>query len=209
MIDKARNLLFIHIPRTGGTSIENNLKATKGEYNLQGIYMFGKNKKALQHLDCKEIISKIGIEEFNNYYKISVVRHPYMRMISEFYWRPKAQQKSCPNLKCGYNFYKFLRHVKSIVENKDYNITVFHDHFKPQYEYITLDDKIIVDKLINFNNLAKEYDFIREKYNISESLLKIQSSDYLTGKKCLLTESCKNMIYDIYKKDFEMFNFSR
>ena len=209
MIDRDRKLIFIHIPRTGGTSIEHNLNIKYLEDNLYGIHDYNGKKKALQHLDCNEVISIIGIDDYNECYKFTVIRHPYRRMISEFYWRPKSQSRQLPNLKSGYNFYKFLRQVKRIVENDEYDLTIFHDHFKPQYKFITLDGKLMVDKLIDFNELTKGYGEIRERYGIEVDLDKRQGSEYLTNISSILTPSCKELIQTIYKKDFEIFKFHR
>ena len=209
MLDITRNLLFIHIPRTGGTSIEENLGVTSSKDNLYGIHIHNNINKALQHLDCKEIIEILGEDIYNSYYKFSVVRHPYFRLMSEFYWRPKLQQTKYPNLKDGYNFFKFLRQVKDLVDNKNYNEFIYNDHFKPQVDFLMKDNKLMIDKVINFDAIDNQYRFIRDKYGISRGLEKLHSSNYLTGKKSILTEKCKNLIYEIYSKDFEVFGFSR
>ena len=207
MLDLERKLLFIHIPRTGGTSIEDNLGVKVGKESLYGIFPYKNHKKALQHLDCKEIIDMIGNESYNSYYKFSVVRHPYFRLLSEFYWRPKLQQVELPEFKVGYNFMKFLRQVKCIVDNKDYDKFIYYDHLN-LIDYLMKDGELMVDKVIDFDDIDNQYKFIRNKYGISRDLEKL-GSKYLTGKKCILTDQCKNLIYEIYQKDFEVFGFSR
>ena len=209
MLDLNRKLIFIHIPRTGGTSIEHNLGAKVDKENLYGIFPYKNSRKALQHLDCKEIIDIIGYENYNSNYKFSVVRHPYFRLLSEFYWRPKLQQIELPNFKVGYNFLGFLRQVKGIVDNKDYDKFIYYDHLKPQVEYLMKDGELMVDTVIDFDDIDNQYKFIRNKYGISEDLKKLHGSKYLTGKRCILTEKCKNLIYEIYQKDFEVFGFTR
>ena len=209
MLDLNRKLIFIHIPRTGGTSIEHNLGVKVDIESLYGIFPYKGKDKALQHLDCNEIIDNIGEKLYNSYYKFSVVRHPYFRLLSEFYWRPKLQQTKLPNLKRGYNFLNFLRQVKEIVARKEYDRFIYYDHLKPQVYFVMRDGKLMVDKIIDFDDIDNQYKFIRNKYGISEGLDKLHSSNYLTGKKSILTEKCKNLIYEIYYRDFEMFGFSR
>ena len=206
MLDRNNNIIFIHIPRTGGTSIEKYMEITPGIQNLFGVF----DNKATHHFTSKEIISKIGIDYWNSCWKFSVVRHPYSRMISEFYWRPKSQIKHFPNLKHSHNFIQFLRRVKIFVQKKHYNISVFHDHFIPQYEFLTIDNKLVVDKLIYFDKLDEQFIDVKDKLAKHNSLPKLQSSPYSSKDyNTILTPKAKELIYDIYKIDFEFFNFKK
>lgn len=207
MLDKKNKVLFIHIPRTGGTSIERLIGLPFTPDNLCGVI----NNKALQHMTAKEIRNRIGADEFNYYWKFSVVRHPYTRMVSEFHWRPKVQVRQFPKLKFGSNFIQFLTRVKSIVKNNKYSDSVFHDHFIPQYKYLTIDDddKLVTDYVIRFENLVSEFEVVKEKLGSDKSLIKCQSSGYSNmDSRSILTPKAKKLIQEIYAKDFELFGFS-
>jgi hypothetical protein len=67
-----KQFIFIHVPKTGGTSIERSLKMTNGT-NGHGVV----RNLALQHLTANEIKHILGEETFNQYTKISICRHPY------------------------------------------------------------------------------------------------------------------------------------
>ena len=89
---KEKKLLFIHIPKTGGTTIEDSIK----ENTPQTIYSsrsnslldFPYNQKALQHQFYTTIYKfrdKLDVN-FDNIKIFSVVRNPYDRIISDLFW---------------------------------------------------------------------------------------------------------------------------
>ena len=66
-----KNLIFVHIPRTGGTSIEKAL----------GFQMGNQEK----HLSAKDIRGQIGEVAWENAFKFSFVRNPWDRIISLYH----------------------------------------------------------------------------------------------------------------------------
>ena len=90
------NLLFIHVPKTGGTSLE---KYFSSKFNIplneKSLYMFLdkettlKNNiiinSSLQHMTY-QTICKYKTEfdiDFNNIKIITIIRNPYQRIISD------------------------------------------------------------------------------------------------------------------------------
>ena len=86
---KEKNILFIHIPKTGGTVIENQLK-TKFKQSLYGgiIRTSPYNGGSPQHLFYKTIFEhkeKLNVD-FQNIKVFCVVRNPYDRILSFYFW---------------------------------------------------------------------------------------------------------------------------
>lgn len=84
-----KNYIFIHIPKTAGTSIEGYL----GKHKINKNHGYGVfNGKVFQHFTYNEIknylISNGKKEFFNQSIKFTVVRHPIDRLISEYKWTP-------------------------------------------------------------------------------------------------------------------------
>ena len=193
-----KKLIFVHIPKTGGTTIENVMELDKGHIGC-GFGEF--NGKALQHLTFHEIKKILGDETFDKYEKISIYRNPISRMVSEYYWC------EIPGIghKDGQDFDSFLDYVEKCVRNENFNETIYHDHFIPQHKFVFDDnDKLVVDKLFNFDDFDSIDKYFSEKYDY-----------HIENKKCLknarsdkieLNTQQKRRIYNIYKKDFELFN---
>jgi hypothetical protein len=72
MIDHNRKLIFIHIARTGGTSIETALVG-------KDWWFFDAQTK---HISAKQARMFYGEELWKSYTKFSVIRNPWDRIIS-------------------------------------------------------------------------------------------------------------------------------
>ena len=86
--DLSKKLIYIHIPKTGGTTIEDymeriNKPIIKGGYGVL-------RKIVYQHFDYKDYIKFFGNDLFDEFKKFSIVRNPYSRIISEYYWTPNV-----------------------------------------------------------------------------------------------------------------------
>ena len=77
MIDDRNKLIMIHIPRTGGTTIE----------KMSGFSIH--NERPDKHWSGKEIYDRIGVGRWSSYFKFSIIRHPAERMRSVYNWITK------------------------------------------------------------------------------------------------------------------------
>tara|TARA_Y100000114_G_C11738658_1_gene317710 strand:+ start:133 stop:873 length:741 start_codon:yes stop_codon:yes gene_type:complete len=82
MIDHIKKIIFIHIPKNAGESIEICLGGYQDEKKMFGI----KNGIVLQHSKACELQREIGNEVFNNYFKFTFVRNPFSKCLSEYFW---------------------------------------------------------------------------------------------------------------------------
>ena len=94
------NILFIHIPKTGGTSLDCYFSSkfniplnTKSLYGFLDAYgaVLNENMKinvSLQHLLYNQIVkyNKIFNINFDTIKIITIVRNPYERSISDLFW---------------------------------------------------------------------------------------------------------------------------
>ena len=100
MISLQKNFLFVHIPKTGGNSIQNILKEYSEdriviEYDHQdGVERFGiRNEKydIYKHATLAQYQKVIEPEIFKKLFKFTVIRNPWDRMIS-FYFSPHGKR---------------------------------------------------------------------------------------------------------------------
>lgn len=201
--DDDKKILFIHIPKTGGTTIEQHMNAIN---NPKKGYKRDKNNKAMQHLTMTEYNKLFNDYRFDNYHKFTIIRNPYDRMVSEYYWT---------DLPIGYkdkrSFDYFLMAVSDIVINKNYNYTFLHDHFIPQKEFVADENNnIIVDKIFKFEEFNETIEFLKVYYpNINPNINNKIKTAKGKNARITLNETQKNIIYELYTNDFILLGYDR
>src|SRR5690348_14228159 len=91
MISHHHKCIFIHIPRSGGTSIENLIwpaQRTSAELWMGFIDRYHNRYQTggLQHLFAQHIEREIGPDTFHSYFKFAFVRNPFDRAVSQFHY---------------------------------------------------------------------------------------------------------------------------
>ena len=195
-----RKIIFIHIPKTGGTTVEKRLKLT----NLDNLYSTSLfiNNRTLQHMTWDKYIEKFP-DKFKAYKTFSIVRDPYRRFLSSYFWFPP--QAGMGKLS-GQTLDQYINTVAWHVLTKEFNKTPFHEHLIPQWKYICNDKgDIMIDIL-----------FKQEKYHEVDIFLETNFGCYSKEKYEIghkhninLTDEQKHKIYSLYKKDFEIFGYNK
>ena len=89
-LSENRNVVFFHIPKTGGTSIESWLvNLLDSKQILFHKFILEDMLVTPQHLGYSTIQKLIGEEVFAKSYKFMIVRNPFDRLESEFFYRVK------------------------------------------------------------------------------------------------------------------------
>jgi hypothetical protein len=187
--------IFIHIPKTGGTSIETALCLLKHGSG----YGQDKNNKSMQHYLWRDYKKKFD-RVFNISYKFAVCRNPYDRVVSDYYWFPGIGHKG------GHSMDEFISHCECVVRQELYTTTIYHDHFIPQHKYIFDDNaKLMVNTLFRFENFGEIDNFLENKYGIK----KVPKLNVCNHTKLTLNDKQKERIYKIYNKDFELLGYPK
>lgn len=81
MISHPHKFIFVHIPRTGGTSLSETLAGfgiqKQGKANFDSIYF--------KHATAKDLKRMLG-DEFDTFFRFSVVRNPWDWVVSNYYF---------------------------------------------------------------------------------------------------------------------------
>jgi len=197
---KEKDLLFIHIPKTGGTNIENCIiqkhKQTLYSGKTNNLLKYPYNNISLQHQFYTTIYNnrdKLDIN-FNNIKIFSVVRNPYNRIISDLFWYNLIKKDYTPE------------QVYDKIVNDYLNRYDLDNHNQPQYKYITDNHRNLIPgikifKCENLNEMNEDINkFIGFDINIKQDNANKDYSKYLNKDSI-------DLINKIYKKDFELFNY--
>ncbi|MEZ9322783.1 sulfotransferase family 2 domain-containing protein [Vibrio sp. 10N.286.51.E5] len=126
--DRNQSFLFMHIPKTGGTSIEKTL--VESGYNVGFITSRDFEKEMninLQHVDAEWVI-KNGIEQLTDF-SFAVVRNPVNRLLSEYRYR-------CKTSRLMTRFVEFDVFCRFLIMFPDYFNRRFDNHGKKQADYL-------------------------------------------------------------------------
>lgn len=204
MISHKHKCIFIHIPRTGGTSIENHI--------IGGDY--AKINLLEKHLTAEKTIEIYGKDVWNEYFKFSFVRNPWSRIISVYnmslYNVPKEKLSKivAPHVKThkiiGIASGKGLKYFLDNYEPASWeqNPPLFHEILK-----VPADCKPI-DFIGRFENLQEDFKHICSKLQIP--LDKLGHINAQSGKKhysSYYDEETINMVAAKHKTDIEMFDY--
>ena len=188
-----KNVLFIHIPKTGGTAIRNS------KFYKDKVYAYTHQGALIQ--DYKK----------HNFTEIfTIVRNPYSRLVSAYFYLKKGGIHN-PNdlisqklLEPYDTFGSFIKHLKKEPEFI-YKII----HLEPQVDFI-YDDNVglLVDDVLYTESLEEDYFVLCDKYsdNCEELLEKNTSkhSDYTS----YYTKELQDIVYNLYKDDFVKLGYS-
>jgi hypothetical protein len=191
MIDHINKIIFIHLEKTGGTSIESiftNIPwwGRKNNFLKENNYDSGEEKHI--NLEYAKIIYK---NEFKTYKKICIVRHPYSLFISKLNWYSytgKINKKQINEM---------------LLDNKT--------RWKINYLHEFLGEKDNYDFIIRFENYEEDYYKMLEKFNLDKNKFKLihihKEYDNDNYKSIYLTKIAKKKIKEYSKKYCEIFNY--
>jgi len=198
--------VFFHIGKTAGVSIEkwldnNSYDVTQSNTDV----MFGWDKEKsvyLQHASMHLTQEMVDSETFNNYYKFSVVRNPYSRAISVYYYLYDQHQK-----KFG-SFENYIHTLPELLKSPNiYN----GSHHIPQTYYTHIEGTCFCDHIAKFEELPSSLSKIQKQLNLN--LLPQHYNRYSHPQRQtrprteIYSKKMIQIMQDIYAGDFEKFDY--
>lgn len=187
--DKNTPLVFIHIPKTGGTSVFSSLNE-----RIKVLFHdeFGADLPCPPQHFHFALLKRLGITNWTEN-QIAVVRNPIARFISEFAYR-KRVDKNC-------RWFTLTSFTYFITLAYKHNPYILSNHIRPQYEFIgegvalyRLEDGLAA-LLKDYPNYFKQYVDLKTHKNASHSYLQTidpRALDRLTA---------------FYQKDMSLFRY--
>lgn len=182
MIIKDKKIIFIHIPKTAGTSI---------------INVFGINK--VDHILAKDIKKK----QWENYFTFTVIRNPFDRLVSHYIYHTKYYGKGTIFKYLKINEWKNISFEKYIEIIKNNNDKI--NNFRSQYEFITHPSGILINQILYFENLKNDWVKIKDKFNLKDlsHTKRTIHKDY----RFYYNFKTKKFVETFYKDDLEFFKY--
>lgn len=212
MISEELKTIFVHIPKTAGTSIEAFLKAAD----------------APSGSDHQTLAAYAKAVDIAQYFTFSFVRNPYDRAISLFNYYKNGgnqQQHKYGIINSIYDYAKsggqhFVRHSDmAIAQNMPQQFPAFckkyfrdqedffgRNNLQPQHNYITIQNEIKVEFIGKFENLENDFKVVTNKIGKKGTLPHFRKNN-TASLDFKLDEITRKIIFEFYRKDFEMFGY--
>ena len=196
------NLLFIHIPKTGGSSLETYF-SKKFNMPLNDSTLFNIVKRfkgvSLQHQTYQSLITYPQIFKIdnNNLKILTVVRSPYHRLISDLFHFKYITSNSSPAF------------VFKVLVTKYFNTFGANDnHKKPQYLFLLdKDGKMLEENITILRMETLNADMAKLGYTDFNIVANKNSSNFKRKYMSYLNASSIKLINTVYKQDFDLFNY--
>jgi hypothetical protein len=166
IISHKHKFIFFKPWKVGGNSVEYNLAKHCGKKDVINT----------NHTNPNDVIKLIGEKKYNKYFKFTVTRNPWDRMVSYFWWQDGGligknhRQNINKLLKMKFDGYEFKEQFAKWIGN--------YTHFNEPYYFNKKGDPSM-DHYMRFDNLDNEYKIVCEKLNIPyESLQNLGKFPY-------------------------------
>ena len=195
MIIHEKKTIFIHIPKTAGSSIETYCQCNFGVHTI-----WGKRHKNIEEY------KKNFFKEYNSYRKFTVVRNPYDRIISWYFFLKQTidiELDIKKKIKMENDFVNTVEDwIKDPYGNKFTCKRVKKKHYILDTQCSFIDETV---DILKFENLNKE---LNKFFNKEIKLPTINKSNHKHYLKYYNQETL-DIVYERYKEDFERLNYKK
>ena len=195
MISFTKQFIFIHIPKTAGTSIEICLEDNSCILKREEI---GNYERPLNHLTLEQVLNceSVNPSTVMPFFKFAFVRNPWDKVISECF---------CPHIKFIFkNDQTIKQKIKTVClwsRNGGYG-----GHCQKQVDFIKT-KKTSLDFIGRFENLQKDYKYICNLLDIPCVALPHKYKSKRVHYSKYFDKETKELVYNSYREDIENFHY--
>ena len=210
LISEEKGLLFIHIQKTGGSSIRRALEQDIPDLKRIG----GTHDTALQ---ARELLGK---ERYGKFYKVAFVRNPWSRLLSWYMmiaqvsrklsWFDKLRQRSQYLKLWQYvhnnsnNFDEFIRNCTGEIDDVDGRKSFVRN----QFDYVSDENgDLIVDHIGRYENLAQDAKSLFSHLELPNVSLPHENASRHKHYSAYYTDELADIVASRFSKDIDIFNY--
>lgn len=198
MISHKHKFIFIHIPKTGGTSIEEALHDESCQL-LAGEWDYGRVRHApLNHLTLQELADSglVTPAQINAYFKFCFVRNPWDRLISEI---------SCRWLSPWFKDMPMAQRIRYACAQAA-DPTGIANHLRPQADFVTATG-LQMDFIGRFEHLEDDFAEVCRLLGVKATLPHRNRSEHRPYQEYYDAES-RSLIAHTYRRDIDAFHYT-
>jgi chondroitin 4-sulfotransferase 11 len=195
-IEQENNIIFIHIPKAAGNAI------------VKSLF----DAPATGHDPIIRYI-KNDYEKFKSFYRFTVVRNPWDRMVSSFHYLKQGGigffDKDFRD-RFMFDIDTFDSFVKKMMINKAYEIKILTwVHFIPQHSFLeNAEGDICVEKVYKLENISHEFHHLCNDLGLVNKTLLVENRSERQRYQQYYTAETADYVAEIYSDDIRRFNYT-
>ena len=187
--------IFIHVPRTGGTSVARTVNTSAFHFTAARYAAFDR-------------------DAYRRYFKFVFVRNPWDRLLSAFTQLYDSRHETFPFEAVIWSrqhlarFGDFEEFVLALRDPAIQRRIMSHGHFRPQIDWISLPGsrRIDMDFVGRFERLSDDFSEVAGRLSIDKELPRINSSSHDDYRK-IYTPPMRAIVADLYRADIDAFDY--
>ena len=207
-------LIFIHVPKTGGSSVVRAItegsnakragdcmdywgKIKKGKFNMKGLHKvfevewpYARRVSLFHHLPAYQLMKLIDNDIWDNYYKFAVIRNPFDRYVS---------------------FYEYYRGTGGRLRTGEKSFEEWfwtEDFFPAQWPYVyNPAGGLLVDKIIRFEDISSEFKKVCEDLKIPFNVMPHEKKSERKSYQEYFTRDMRICAEKLVRRDLELFGY--
>jgi chondroitin 4-sulfotransferase 11 len=201
MINHPHRCLYVHIPKTAGNSV-NRTFGTEWE----------------NHKDLQRYAREISPAIFASYYKFAIVRNPWERIFSDYNYQKKKSRARVSKLflfKETGEKRKFCEWVTATLSDPHRydprswggEVSPEIHRWSPQVEWISLDGKIAVDRVLHLERLTEDFPGLCRHLGLPPMKLPHRNRRVHFHYSWYYDDRTRDLVGAYYAKDIEAFGY--
>lgn len=193
MINHKYKFLFIHIPKTSGRSIEVCLNKRCGRDDNDKRFNGPLRLLRDPHKTLDNYYKIYSEQELKNYFKFTLVRNPFDRIVSEYFYSKQRRLTKTQDF-------------KTFVINGEIDTHSYAYHNIPQIDFFVNIKRI--DYIGKFENLQQDFSTVCDKIGIPQQQLPHKNKSNHKHYTEYYDDETREFVAERYAKDIEYFDYN-
>lgn len=201
MLNHRYRCIYVHIPKTGGNSVNR---------------AFGLEWE--DHKDLRRYAAELPAETFARYLKFAIVRNPWDRLLSDYNYQRKKSRPDATKLfvfahdGAKRRFGAWIRAVLSDPHRYDPgawggDVSAGLHRWSPQLDWISLDGRIAVDRVLRLERLADDFPSVAETLGLRCRRLPRRNRRLHWHYSWYYDDETRDLVADYYARDIAAFGY--
>lgn len=222
-IDRRRHIIFVHIPKTGGSSIERMFGMTTSEHFVSAgpLKDLTPCNKSPQHFTWIELKRVLPLDFVQRAYKFAFVRNPWARFLSEYRYRQRDflfrvrkmreryYDQCCFDERHLSSLDAFVDVLELTFERRVDVYSGFDAHLETQLSFISDEhNQIAMDYIGRLEEFEKDVRMIANMVGVHiDKILQVNRSDQQIDYRHHYSQYARDAVASFYRDDIAAFRY--